>query len=220
MATAVHNRRFRAVIKHNQGRKRRVPKRAKACRRDKRSPAPNAIPIFETSEQQQAREAREFERRRRAELIRAKVELDPLDGRILECLMRHPKITHRQIADLLGIGRRQTVTSRINAPKFQRALKEANLSAVEIFELNKRRAARVLGQMLGSPDERIKLRAALSFMWPEIHDQAKAANGPDDFITFIREAFERATNGDTSTADGETPASAPARTEAPPQSES
>src|SRR5262245_35310856 len=91
--------------------------------------------------------AAEFERRKRAQLARAAIELDHVDAEILRMLLQHPTITHRQIADILGC-RRQTVTVHINAPKFKRALESANRSALEIFESNKAKAARKLGQLI------------------------------------------------------------------------
>lgn len=147
----------------------------------------------------------DFERRKRQQLAKAAVDLDHVDAEILRQMLTHPAITHAQIADLLGLPRRQTVTERVNASKFKRALEIANRTALEIFEANKARAARVLGELLGSPDDRIKIRAAIAHMWPHIHAGEKGT-GTEDFVTFIQEAFEQAEANKAAAGGGKTKA--------------
>ncbi len=134
----------------------------------------------------------DFERRKHQQIARAALELDHVDAEILRLMLTHPAITHHQIAACLGLARRQTVTERINASKFQRAIEIANRSALEIFEANKARAARVLGELLGSEDERVKIRAAIAHMWPHIHVHDDGKTSAADFVRFIEEAYELA----------------------------
>lgn len=142
-----------------------------------------------TAEAARQKLAEEFETRKRAQIAKAAIELDQLDAAILQLVLTHPSITQEQVGEIVGLTR-QTVNERMNAPKFKRATQIATRSALEIFEGNKARAARVLGELLGSPDDRIKIRAAVAHMWPEIH-KGESKTG-EDFVTFIQEAFERA----------------------------
>lgn len=132
----------------------------------------------------------ELEKRRRAAIAKAALELDHVDGEILRLMLQYPKITQEAIGDAIGLSRKQ-VNGRINAPKFQNALQVATRSALEIFESNKARAARKLGSLLDSKDEHIAIRAAIAHMWPHIHGEAKDGSA-SDFVTFIQEAYELA----------------------------
>jgi predicted DNA-binding protein (UPF0251 family) len=132
----------------------------------------------------------EFERRKRAQIAKAAIELDHVDAEILRLLLTYPSMTQEQIGDVIGLSR-SAISERVNAEKFKRAIEIANRSALEVFEGNKARAARVLGELLASPDDRIKIRAAIAHMWPEIHQQDKSG-GASDFVAFIQEAYELA----------------------------
>lgn len=147
-------------------------------------------PIEETPEQIAAREAAEFEARKRAAIAKAAVELDHVDGRILELMLKYPKITQEQIGDIVGLTR-QTVNERVNADKFQNALKLATRAALEIFQGNQAAAARKLGALIHSKDDRIAVRASIAHLWPFIHGD-KAGGGGEDFVAFIQEAYELA----------------------------
>lgn len=137
--------------------------------------------------------AEDFETRKKAQIAKAAIELDQVDGAILQLVLTHPSITQEQVGEVVGLTR-QTVNERMNAAKFKRAIQIATRSALEVFEGNKARAARVLGELLGSPDDRIKIRAAVAHMWPEIH-KGESKSG-EDFVSFIQEAFERAQSPD------------------------
>lgn len=153
----------------------------------------------EAAKRQEAELAEEFERRKRAQLAKAALELDPTDLAILGHALNHPGLTQEQLGDLVGL-RRQAVNERMNAPKFKRALEAAGRTALEIFEANKAKAARKLGALIDSPDDRVAIRAAIAHMWPEIHREDKGSGG--DFVAFIQEAFERATGAQASSAEG------------------
>jgi hypothetical protein len=131
----------------------------------------------------------DFEKRKRQQLARAAIEHDAIDAEIFRIYILHPTITQKAIGALVGRTRKE-INKRMNAPKFKRAVEIANRSALEVFESNKARAARVLGEMLGSPDDRVKLRAAIAHMWPHIHADTKHTN--EDFVSFIQEAYEAA----------------------------
>jgi predicted DNA-binding protein (UPF0251 family) len=132
----------------------------------------------------------ELDRRRKQAIAKAALELDHVDGEILRLMLMHPGITQEQIGDLVGLTR-QTVNERVNSPKFDRALEVSARSALEIFESNKSRAARVLGELLGSKDDRVRIRAAIAHMWPHIHGDLKDGSA-SDFVNFIQEAYELA----------------------------
>jgi DNA-binding Lrp family transcriptional regulator len=136
------------------------------------------------------REVDAFEASRRAQSVRSTWELDGIDSRILEMQLRHPAITHREIGDILGI-RRQTVTERVNAPKFKRATAIANQAARDIYLGAQAEAARKLRQLVHSEDERVALRACITLLWPIIHRPADEAHA-SEFARFIAEAYELA----------------------------
>jgi hypothetical protein len=131
----------------------------------------------------------EFEKRRRQEIARAALELDATDGAILRLVVSHPSLSQQQIGEIVGLGR-EAVNARINAPKFKRAIQEANRSSLEVFHKNQVHAARVLGRLLDSKDERVQLRAAIVHMWPHIH--ARDGGGSADLTSLIQEAFDLA----------------------------
>lgn len=136
-------------------------------------------------------DAEEFERRRARDEARAALDLDPTDIAILKLVLNHPTLTQEQVGALVGLGR-TAVGIRMNAAKFKRAIDEAGRSALEVFQSNQARAARVLGDLLGSPDDRIKIRAAIAHMWPHIHSDSSKGDGRNDFASFVQEAFEAA----------------------------
>ena len=136
-------------------------------------------------------EASEFERRRAADLAKAALELDPLDLKILQLSLNFPSATQEQIGAIAGLSRKQ-VNLRMCAPKFRRAVEIAKRTAIEVFQNNQAKAARVLGDCLDSKDERIKIRAAIAHMWPHIHADAGKGDGKGDFVSFIQEAYEAA----------------------------
>jgi hypothetical protein len=153
-------------------------------------------------EAQATRAREEFERRRRRDLAKAAIELDPVDILILEHTMFRPWLTQEQVGDLVGLGR-QAVNERINAEKFKRAIAEAGRSALEIFQSNQAKAARKLGKLIEDPDSRIAIRAAIAHMWPHIHAGDASRDG-DDFVTFLQEAFEHAEATKPAAAAGDT----------------
>ncbi len=153
---------------------------------DARSPAAKRRAALEEAEQQQA----DFERRKRAQLATATLELDHVDAEILRLMLQHPKITQQTIGDIIGLSRRQ-VNVRIHAGKFQRALGEANRRAIELFEEHKTAAARRLGELIDDPDPHVAIRACIAHLWPHIHATAERTSTAD-FVTFIEEAYERA----------------------------
>lgn len=132
----------------------------------------------------------DFDRRKRHQIARASIELDPVDILILEHVLLRPYLTQAEIGDLVGLGR-EAVNIRINSDKLKRAVAEAGRSALEIFEQNKARAARKLGKLIDDPDSRIAIRAAIAHMWPHIHAGGEGKSG-DDFVRFIQEAYEQA----------------------------
>lgn len=132
----------------------------------------------------------EFEKRRKAALARATIELDTTDVRIIEHLVLRPWLTQEAIGDLVGLSR-QSVNERVNAPKFQRAIAESAKSALQIFESNKAKAARKLGLLLDSIDDRVAIRAAIAHMWPHIHAEG-GKTGDEDFVSLLKEAADKA----------------------------
>jgi hypothetical protein len=142
------------------------------------------------AERARQRQEDELAARRRRDLAKAAIELDPVDVLILQHQVLRPWLTQEQIGDLVGLGR-QAVNERINAPKFQRAIAEAGRSALEIFQSNQSRAARKLGKLIDDPDSRVAIRAAIAHMWPHIHADSNAKTG-DDFVKFLQEAFDKA----------------------------
>jgi hypothetical protein len=132
----------------------------------------------------------EFERRRKQSIARAALDLDPIDGAILGLIINHPMLTQTQIGEIVGL-ERHAVSERMNAPKFKRAVAEANRTSLEVFEKNKTHAARVLGRLLDSKDEHVALRAAIVHMWPHIHAEGRGGAG-SDLVSVIQEAYELA----------------------------
>ncbi len=161
--------------------------RAKPCRRTDAKKA---------AEQGAVRLRDEFEQRKRQAFARAELELDSEDLEILRLILNHPGITHRQIAELRGVRRRQTITERINKPKFQRALAEANRPAMEIIQASQARAARKIAKLIDHEDPRIALRAAELIVAPLIRESGDAENA--SFLRFVQEAYELATKGSDS----------------------
>lgn len=144
---------------------------------------------MEQARQHLEAERERFDARKRQAIAKAEQEIDDVDKAILMWTLKVPGLTQQQIADLIGYSRDQ-VNARMNLPKFKRALQIATRPALEVFEGNKARAARKLGELIDDPDSRIAIRAAIAHMWPEIH-QGNTGKG-EDFVTFIQEAFERA----------------------------
>jgi predicted DNA-binding protein (UPF0251 family) len=142
-----------------------------------------------------ARQASDVEKRHRAAIAKAAVELDTTDASIIRLHLMYPTMTQEQIGDVIGLSR-QAVNERMNAPKFKRAVEVAVRPALEIFESNKPAAARRLGELIQSPDHHIAVRASMAHMWSEIHRNDKGNSGAD-FIAFIQEAYERANPGGT-----------------------
>jgi len=143
-----------------------------------------------TGEAERERLAREFDARKRAQLAKAELELDHVDAAIFRNVLTYPAATQKQIGDLVGLSRR-AVQARMYAPKLKRALEHANRPALEIFESNKPRAARVLADLLSDPNTQVRARAAIAHLWSEIHRETGTSGG-DQFVAFIQEAFDRA----------------------------
>jgi hypothetical protein len=137
------------------------------------------------------KEAAALEARRRRDLAKATLDLDPMDLAILEHVLRFAGITQEQIGDLVGLSR-QTVNERVNSDKFQKALAHASRSSLEIFESNKAKAARKLGALIDNPDVHVALRASIAHLWPTIHAPGGTGTKDEDFVAFVQEAFERA----------------------------
>lgn len=138
----------------------------------------------------QAEERTEFERRQARAIAKASVELDEMDLAILRLSLQHPGLTQEGIGDIVGLSR-NSVNTRVNAEKFQRAVATASKSAIEILDGNKAAAARKLGELINNPDARIAIRAAVAHLWPHIHAPNDGKSG-GDFVAFIQEAFELA----------------------------
>jgi predicted DNA-binding protein (UPF0251 family) len=155
-------------------------------------PGPRAVV---DAKAEQERLAAEFEARKRQQLAKAAIELDAKDAEILRLHVTYPALTQEQLGEFVGLGR-QAVNERMNAAKFKRAIEIASRTAVEIFEGNKAAAARKLGALINSIDDRVALRAAVAHLWPMIHSQKEGSG--DQFVQFIQEAFELAKAGEAS----------------------
>ena len=103
--------------------------------------------------------------------------------------MLHPNLTQKQIGEQIGFSR-EAVTARINAARFQRALAIAKRPALEIFQTHKAAAARRLGDLIHSEDERVALRACIAHLWQFIHGDDAVEKGA--FVTWCQEAFKLA----------------------------
>jgi hypothetical protein len=128
----------------------------------------------------------EFARRRRAEVVRASLELDHVDVEILRLVLQHPGITQEQIGDLVGL-RRQQVNVRMRADKFQRALRAAQRSALEIVQDNSVAAARRLGELIRHEDPRVALRACIAHLAPLLYRRVSDTEA-EAFARFLEDA--------------------------------
>jgi len=182
-AESAHVSKKRGSRKTTQRHRSRRRRTLRIVARGPQTPEQTAKGLFE-------KQRADFEARRQASIARAAFELDHVDATILGLLLQQPQLTQEQIGQIVGLGR-EAVNVRINAAKFQRAIHEANRSAIEVLDKNKAHAARVLGRLLDSKDERVQIRAAIAHLWPHIHAEGGGGMG-SDLVSLIQEAYELA----------------------------
>jgi len=108
--------------------------------------------------------------------------LDPKAVAILQELRRNPGSSMFKIAERLGI-HRDTVADRIKSPRFQRALYEITLPAVDLLARYAPDAVRTLGRLSQSEDDKIADRASgrllRHHLGVTVHVGRKAPTAPD-----------------------------------------
>lgn len=116
-------------------------------------------------------------------------ELDEVDRAILQIIIARPATIDREVGVLVGLSR-EAVNRRRNRPVFARALEEAQLDALTIIQRNQAHAARRLGQLARSSDDRIALSAASLHVQPLLRRAATSGNqdGAAVFAGFLNDA--------------------------------
>lgn len=116
-------------------------------------------------------------------------DLDEVDRAILQIVISRPATIDREIGVLVGLSR-EAVNRRRNRPVFARALEEAQLDALTIIQRNQAHAARRLGQLTRSKDDRIALSAASLHVQPLLREAGKTGgqDGAATFASFLGDA--------------------------------
>lgn len=159
--------------------KRRAPAAPKTARRHRAAqdvtPKPTADEVL--AERQELRERLGLD------------DLDEVDRAILQIVISRPATIDREVGILVGLSR-EAVNRRRNRPVFAKALEEAQVSALEIITRNQAHAARKLGKLVGSADDRIALSAASIHVQPLLRQAAKTGNqdGAATFASFLSDA--------------------------------
>ncbi len=116
-------------------------------------------------------------------------DLDEVDRAILQIVISRPATIDREVGVLVGLSR-EAVNRRRNRPVFAKALEEAQLDALTIIQRNQAHAARKLGQLTRSQDDRIALSAASLHVQPILRQAGKAGqeDGAASFASFLNDA--------------------------------
>lgn len=101
-----------------------------------------------------------------AESVLERHELDSIDRRILELRMRYPAISDREIAEVVGLSRKQT-NKRQHAAKFKAALEQFTQEPIDTIRASLKKAARVVARALESNDEKLRVATALKVLYSE-----------------------------------------------------
>lgn len=131
---------------------------------------------------------------------------DDIDKQILTVLLERSGIKDRELGIIVGLSREQT-NRRKNRPAMKRALEEARLDALAVFQRNQGRAARRLGALIDAKDEMVSIRACLAHLAPLLREVADSGgNDAASFAKFLEEAYTHRENRRTpTTSDGTTP---------------
>lgn len=135
---------------------------------------------------------------------------DDIDRQMLTLILERAGIKDRELGVAVGLSREQC-NRRKNRPGFQRALEEARLDALTIFQKNQARAARKLGHLIDAKDEMVAIRACLAHLAPLLRSDRVGEDGAEPFAKFLEEAYSKRENRTALTTPAATPQPTAAR---------
>lgn len=113
----------------------------------------------------------------RVEDILRRFELDAIDQKILQLRIAYPAITDREIAIVVGLSRKR-VNLRQQKEKFKNALSHHFSEPLELLKSGLKRAAEVILESMESPNEKVRLDAAVKLLSSEGIMNYKRENSP------------------------------------------